>query len=502
MVDEDRSLIDSWLDAALRMSAVPTEALRAVPLVEIARAARANRDVDLDESRLVAEHPGFADAAQVVAALEVVAGSPRYSLIVALIERIQKLAPAAAIPVLSRVLVAPDTRYHQGTARALAAIGTAEALEVLAGVLDQPASPTEVDDRVDAAVDAVFKLDPTTAFDRLVKQLEEPGLSTPTGRYAARCALAKKNAVLRKDPRWLDYAVKKLGDIRLSTRDALLAYPKSEMAAALQQVGGAGSGAGPRAHAPPQEPGWLARYQAGAHIAVWDEICALEGAIRDPAVLPEAEAVAREMMKRVRENLERIVAVLDKHGYAFAVGKVKDVLVGPKPKTAAAIADMEKVAGVPLPIALRAFYEAVGEVNLMELPDFDYDEGAELFRDFARFDPLVVVSPKEAIKPLKESRKREDKYPVELRRRLAGAYLGPDPRRKADLNTYQDDDPYVIDVTGAAADGVVERASFSQPFVAYLRTCLEGGGFYALPQLLSEETFAQREALTIAFVPF
>jgi hypothetical protein len=73
-----------------------------------------------------------------------------------------------------------------GWLRALAAIGSTEALEALAGVLDQPSSPTEVDDRAGAAVEAVFKLDPTSAFDRLIRHLDEPGLSTPTGRQRKR----------------------------------------------------------------------------------------------------------------------------------------------------------------------------------------------------------------------------------------------------------------------------------------------------------------------------
>lgn len=59
------------------------------------------------------------------------------------------------------------------------------------------------------------------------------------------------------------------------------------------------------------------RYQAGEHEAVWAELIALGERVRDPAVLPDAEATARETMRRVKANVLRIEEGLRALGYRF-----------------------------------------------------------------------------------------------------------------------------------------------------------------------------------------
>ncbi|QPQ54155.1 hypothetical protein IC614_07195 [Allosphingosinicella flava] len=62
--------------------------------------------------------------------------------------------------------------------------------------------------------------------------------------------------------------------------------------------------------------GYLERYRAGDHEAVWNELRHI-GIGTDDALAQEAEAVADLLMSRARANLERIAAGLKELGYAF-----------------------------------------------------------------------------------------------------------------------------------------------------------------------------------------
>ena len=107
---------------------------------------------------------------------------------------------------------------------------------------------------------------------------------------------------------------------------------------------------------------YLTRYLAGEHEAVWRELAAMGDGVRDPAVLDDARAVARETMRRVRRNVETVVARLRAMGYRFA--EPAQVHEPPTPALLARLDTLEAQAG-PLPLALRAFYEEVGSVCLM-----------------------------------------------------------------------------------------------------------------------------------------
>ncbi len=48
---------------------------------------------------------------------------------------------------------------------------------------------------------------------------------------------------------------------------------------------------------------YLDRYRQGAHTQVWQELVDQHAAIRQEPLLSEAQAVAHEMMQRVRYNL-------------------------------------------------------------------------------------------------------------------------------------------------------------------------------------------------------
>ncbi|MFO0619499.1 MAG: hypothetical protein U0414_43330 [Polyangiaceae bacterium] len=114
---------------------------------------------------------------------------------------------------------------------------------------------------------------------------------------------------------------------------------------------------------PPLDPtsnAWLERYRAGDHVAVWDEIRALGAEIRGEAHLPRAMEVLREMMLRVRGNIDLIVTRLRELNYKFeAPDKVR---VPPTDSARAALASPPD--GVPL--CLTAFLGVVGAVNLVQ----------------------------------------------------------------------------------------------------------------------------------------
>ncbi|WP_126552247.1 hypothetical protein [Dictyobacter kobayashii] len=62
---------------------------------------------------------------------------------------------------------------------------------------------------------------------------------------------------------------------------------------------------------------YLERYQEGQHRAVWDELVQLGPAVFDDQLHAEALAVTRAMMRRVRVNIETLIAKLLQCGFVF-----------------------------------------------------------------------------------------------------------------------------------------------------------------------------------------
>lgn len=202
------------------------------------------------------------------------------------------------------------------------------------------------------------------------------------------------------------------------------------------------------------------------------------------------------MMGRVRKNLERLVEVLKKKKYPFAAGSAKKALPGPDTKTAKALDEMEKILGTPLPISLRAFYEVVGPVSLVENGEPPRAPNARFFAVYGAFNPIAVTPPSTALEQLREQQKDSAGFAPELRPRITRVYLGPDPAYKEDPRGAGDDASYELDVDGQAADGEVHQGDQSMPFVDYLRRVVAAGGFLTLPDQPEEDTHKQREALT------
>jgi hypothetical protein len=124
---------------------------------------------------------------------------------------------------------------------------------------------------------------------------------------------------------------------------------------------------------------YLGRYLAGEYERVWDELVTLGATVRETAYLDDALAVARETMRRVKQNV--LIPRLQSCGYVFGYQWAVDKGIStpeaaaeherldpdwcpPSDNVQAVIAELERRAGI-LPLSLSAFYEQVGGVNFV-----------------------------------------------------------------------------------------------------------------------------------------
>ena len=208
---------------------------------------------------------------------------------------------------------------------------------------------------------------------------------------------------------------------------------------------------------------YLSRYQNGEREQVWSEIVALGERVRQEHVLPDALAVAYETMARAGENARRLVSRLQSIGYEFETSDGLSVPYAPPISNAKSILDaMESETG-PWPLALRAWYEVVGSVNLMGFhPDWpnDYDDP-----HFIYTDPLVL----DPIEPMFDIWRDEVEEPG-----TSILPIAPDYYHKADVSG---GGPYGIVLPNEAADARVAREWHDTTLVNYLRECFRWGGF-------------------------
>jgi hypothetical protein len=112
--------------------------------------------------------------------------------------------------------------------------------------------------------------------------------------------------------------------------------------------------------------GWFAEYLGGAHVATWSAMVAEgSGVEADGAMHREARAVSDETMRRVRADLEMIVAALVADGYDFAQGDA--ALAVPAGDASEQLDAAEALIG-PIPVSLRSWIEHVGSVDLAGTP--------------------------------------------------------------------------------------------------------------------------------------
>ena len=294
---------------------------------------------------------------------------------------------------------------------------------------------------------------------------------------------------------------------------------------------------------------FLERYQAGECEAVWEDLVALGSGVRHELYLADAQAVARETMRRARQNVETLIGRLEQLDYGFLdsyssahknldrlnqlegmlqgtslpkmafgggiaesakqlgmdpqammakameqarermatlmpemipkMNEMKDraqrdvakaskkpplqdpaVFCPPGKDTAKLLAKVEKMAGGPMPLSLRAWYEEVGGVSLMGSHPTLNTEGQPCAPD-----PLVMFPLGVALEMLGDQDGDGDGLFLDL---------SPDCLHKAETSG---GGPYCMSVPDAVADGPLREEGHDTTLVAYLRLSFAWGGF-------------------------
>jgi hypothetical protein len=208
--------------------------------------------------------------------------------------------------------------------------------------------------------------------------------------------------------------------------------------------------------------GLLRRYDAGEREAVWAEVAAA-----GPDT-PDAEAVARRLMERVRFNVERLHDALLDEGYVFA--RPDRTLVPPADDVEDAIARVEDDIG-PLPLALRAWALEVGSVDFVgSHPEWDVEEADPFCVDMAHGLADVVQLHRDWT---------EMGWYERWGLTTVRLDLSPDRLHKADVSGGS---PYGVELPDPSVDPVWQNDELhpDATFVGYLRSALlRSGGFPA-----------------------
>lgn len=209
--------------------------------------------------------------------------------------------------------------------------------------------------------------------------------------------------------------------------------------------------------------GWIERYRAGDRVRVWTEMTSLGPAAREDAAWAEAVDVTRETMQRARANVERLAELLPEKGYRFHKDPEMPVYAPPAPGVVAELDGLEERIG-RLPLALRCWFEEVGQANFVgEHPAWRYEYA----------DPLVVTAPTDYVLSEYEDWEEADRD-SEWDRGPFVVDLAPDYLHKADVSGGS---PYGMAVPNEGVDGPFLEEGHKTTFVNYLRICFRWGGF-------------------------
>lgn len=436
----------------------------------------------------MASHEALQSAAGRLRALEqCLAPGREIGLASDLVTHLMPLAIADRLPelegVLSKAWLEPGHRYQAAAAEALLQLATPTSLATVAGWVDRFFDGTELPPTLapgqydqhglrvtaDYAVRGAFAASPGRELDRLGGAFADAALSSTHGRFLAHRALivlpSKFASAEPTDPRWPATLVGLLGRMGLEfyARRALAGLPKKVTQDALAAAGVELRPRAPvtkRAPTLPAAPRWHERYVAGEQREVWQEMRQMGAACRDPALLPEVEAVARETMRRVRASVEALVIARQRAGAKQP--PLSKILGRPAANTAAQIARLEKAAGA-LPVSLRSFYEIVVSISLSPV--------------------IVVSSPVAALAGVSREKQWNRAVPAPLRRGLH-AWVAPGPEWPPQF----DDDvcPYRLPLPDEGADGRVRPPLAGREaelfFVDFLRARLSARGLPPLAQ--------------------
>ncbi len=227
-------------------------------------------------------------------------------------------------------------------------------------------------------------------------------------------------------------------------------------------------------------------YAQGEREEAWARMQQAGPDIRRGSELADALAVARETMRRVRQNIETLIERLRKLDYQFE--NPEAVHIPPPSDAAERVDEIERLVGGPVPLSLRAWWEEVGEVSFVGRDRklaFRAGPGAPrvIWRGMdpavlARMqrglpevyaDPLALDGVERALAECRESvqfMKGFDDEPFRLT-------LAPDWLHKADISG----GVYAMTLPNAAADALFEGEPHATTLVGYLRVAFRWGGF-------------------------
>lgn len=225
--------------------------------------------------------------------------------------------------------------------------------------------------------------------------------------------------------------------------------------------------------------GWVERYRKGDRERVWSELDRLGSAVRDPGVLPEAQAVCDEMALRARFNIRLVVKRLQLQGFMFHSNDDERTPVVPfRPPGAAAPQLLEWLEAEfgPVPLVLSSWLRLVGDVWLVGThPDWSESSGA---------DPLVIELEGTRYPGVSISDFFVSEYEAWVEEAAQDSAVGafvlpvaPDRLHKANVSGGV---PYGFRIPDAGADAVFV-AEGDVSFVSYLNLLFDNGGFAAWP---------------------
>jgi hypothetical protein len=217
---------------------------------------------------------------------------------------------------------------------------------------------------------------------------------------------------------------------------------------------------------------WLSRYVAGEHEVVWAEMVAVGASIVDRAdLLREAEAVADETMRRVRQNIDVLEGRLRAAGYRFAADEDENwphqTRAQPAADALKIIEAVEAMIGGRFPISIRSFIVNVGWVDFNgELPGWSpqYVDGLQVLTSLDDLGELLLDMIEQGYYDADEPQAGK-----------AHLELSADHLHKADISGGP---PYGVAVPDASADGawLYDSLHPDHGFVGYLREVIADGG--------------------------
>jgi hypothetical protein len=233
---------------------------------------------------------------------------------------------------------------------------------------------------------------------------------------------------------------------------------------------------------------YLSRYQDGEHEQVWEELVALGSEVRSKRWFDEAQAVARETMRRISRNADVIVDRLVDQGYLFEMQEYSRQSTTNRAREL--IQDVEERVG-PVPLSLSVCLMTVGTVDLRgEHPDWPVmlaegrGWGPKLEGSFEQFvhersypvyaDPLCIPPVEYLVSSLSEwdLDEHDDEWPA----RPFAFGFAPDELHKAGVSGGE---PHTILLPDPGADPVLHHVA-QRPgirLVEYLRASCRWAGF-------------------------